>query len=212
VEFIEKCRNFTVLSDLSTFYQIANILRLLPRRKIELMLNFEFRPSSKKCSATDRMLLPGEEFFSALIERGDDLQRLDFSLEAWQGPPEQCIGWWKSTIPVVRGNKIYWAPRKVLLAYFEHVRQQVGRADVAYVMALLLVQKKILSLDDILESAGSQSLHLRSRQENLKYQVPVVDIPPARVQQIQDELAVQLFSDQPYADVDVGESDEEEID
>lgn len=162
------------------------------------MLNFDFKRSSKKCSKTARILLPGEEFYSALVEREGNTDRLDFCLEAWEGPPEDCLGWWKSRIPDVGKGKIYWAPRHVLLSFFEHVANQPSQSDVAYITALLLTQKKILALDDTLDEPDSQILQLKNRQDNQVYQIPVIEVPPQRLIEIQDELAERLFMDQPY--------------
>jgi len=162
------------------------------------MTEFEVKRTSKKCSKTERPLLPGEQFFSALVEVGDDTQRLDFSAEAWSGPPQDCLGWWKATIPEEVKGKIYWAPRAVLLAYFDHLTSQPNQADVAYMVALLLVQKKVLHLEETLEEPDSQILAIKNRHSNENYRIPVIEISPARLAEIQNELSERLFLDQPY--------------
>ena len=162
------------------------------------MLNFDFKRSSRQCSQTDRTLQPGETFFSALLDHDGVIERLDYCVEAWKTPPENCLGWWKSKVPELGKGKIYWAPRNVLLSYFEHVRGQPSEADTAYVTALLLVQKRHLSLEESTSENNSQVLHLKNRRDNQAYEVPVVDITPARLAEIQDELAERLFMDQPY--------------
>ena len=82
------------------------------------MLDFDVQSRSRKCAKTDRPFEPGEEFFSVLLPEGSNVARYDYSAAAWEGPPENSIGWWKSQVPDHRGNKVNWAPNEVMLHYF----------------------------------------------------------------------------------------------
>ncbi|MEM9940517.1 MAG: hypothetical protein AAF939_02930 [Planctomycetota bacterium] len=159
------------------------------------MLSFDFKKSSRKCFESGREFAPGESFVSALVEVGVDTQRRDFSEELWKGPDESVIGWWKSRVPERKQGRVYWAPRDVMLAYFKHVLEQPTMLDVAYVVGLLLVQKKILTLFD--DGSDENNLHLHSKFEKEQYTVPVVELDPVRLQQIQEELSERLFTDEP---------------
>lgn len=160
------------------------------------MLNFEFRGSSKRCAKSDRVLNPGEEFYSVLVEKGSETLRLDYSLECWQGPPENCIGWWKTKLELPGSNRVHWAPRSVLLAFFEQVRQQPDQADCAYITALLLARKKILTTRESLHAPDSSRLCLENKRDQLNYEIPVVDISPERLMEIQEILSEKLFTSQ----------------
>jgi hypothetical protein len=158
------------------------------------MLNFEFRGSSKRCSKSNRILNPGEEYYSVLIEKGDETIRLDYAPECWEGPPEDCLGWWKTKIEIPDKNQVHWAPREVLLAYFDQVRQHPSQADCAYIMALLLAQKKILTTKETLDEPDGHILRLENKRDGVHYEIPMVDIAPDRLQQIQAELTEKLFT------------------
>lgn len=160
------------------------------------MLNFDFKKNSRKCCVSDREFQPGEELYSVLVECDDGTtERRDYSLENWPGPQENHLGWWTSRVPELGKGRVFWAPKEVLLAYFEHVRGQPASEDLAFVTALLLIQKRIL----ILESDGEDEtrLKLRDRVSKTRYEVAVVEIEPQRLAAIQDELAERLFMDQP---------------
>lgn len=159
------------------------------------MQNYDFKRNAKKCSKTERLLLPGDAFYSALVESGNDTERLNFCEEAWDGPPGNCLGWWKSRMPEATQGKIYWAPDEVLLAFFDHVASQPEQADVAYVTALLLLQKKLLWLDDGWEEPDESVLRVKNREQDT-YQVSVLELNRKRVSEIQDELGERLFTDQ----------------
>ena len=100
-----------------------------------------------------------------------------------------------------------------MVSYFEHVCGKADESDTAFVTALLLVQKKILTLTDTINEdaetgadSQTQLMQLKNRKDNQVYQVAVVDVSPARLNQIQDELAEKLFMDQPI------ELDDDDID
>jgi hypothetical protein len=158
------------------------------------MLNFDFKKSSRKCFESDREFQPSEVFYSALVEVDDSTERRDYGDEHWEGPPDGCIGWWKSRVPEKKEGKVYWAPKNVLLAYFQHVHADANSADVAYVTALLLVQKKILSIGD---SEDASILLVHDRQAKETFEVNVPEISPKRLTEIQTELSERLFMDQP---------------
>lgn len=167
------------------------------------MLDFDFKKSSRKCYESEREFQPGEAFFSALLECDDgSSERRDFSVDHWSGPPKECIGWWKSSVPELGKRRVYWAPKKVLLAYFEHVQTSPKTVDIAFVTGLLLAQKKILT---IVDADDEVSLVLHCRSSNTTYTVPVADVAPARLAEIQNELSDRLFMDQPVADDGSGE-------
>jgi hypothetical protein len=170
------------------------------------MLNFQIKKSMRKCSQTGRDFEPGEVFVSALIENDDgSTARTDFGLDQWEEPPEHCIGWWKSQVPEAGKGKIYWAPRNVMLAFFKHVLNQPTHHDVAYVTALLLIQKKFLTMVD---DGKTESMTVRDRSDNESYDVRAVDIAADRLTQIQELLAEQLFMDEPLEDDHLEDSNE----
>ncbi len=171
------------------------------------MFNFDFKKSSRRCHLGEREFQPGEEFYSVLIE-GDDgsTERRDFSVEHWKGPPEGCIGWWKSSVPDVGKGRIYWAPRTVLLAYFEHVQTSPQTVDIAFVTGLLLAQRKILS---IIDTGDDTNLVLHCRSSKKSYTVPVAEVSTQRLDEIQAELSERLFMDQPVTDDDEGDGSED---
>jgi len=163
------------------------------------MLNFDFKKSSRKCCQSEREFQPGDEFYSALIEGEDgSTERRDYGTDQWDGLPDDCIGWWKSSVPEIGKGRVYWAPKNVLLAFFEHVHRSPQTADVAYITGILLVQKKVLTMED--DGGGDASkMFLRNRSSKEAYELSVAEVTPARLAEIQDELAERLFTDQPVA-------------
>lgn len=172
------------------------------------MLQFDLRKSSRRCHASDRAFEPGEVFYSALIELPDGgSERRDFGIDQWEEPTEDCLGWWRAKVPERDQGKVYWAPRSVLLSYFEHTLEHEATRDIAYVVGLLLVQKRHLTLID--DGEQPELLHLHQRSEKRDFHVPVVDLAPDRLAAIQQELAERLFMDEPVDLDEVGNHEEE---
>src|SRR4051812_17493557 len=94
---------------------------MLALKRFPFMLDFEVQRCSRHCSQTQRELKPGETVYSVLLSRGAEIVRLDYSADAWPGPPEESIGWWKSVVPDTNGNRVQWAPNDVMLHYFEQL-------------------------------------------------------------------------------------------
>lgn len=161
------------------------------------MMDFQIKKTSRHCHATERDLKPGELFFSDLVQEEDALIRRDFCEEAWQGPDEHSIGWWKAKIPEIEGGRVYWAPRDVLLAYFDSLIEKPDYQPTVYVMALLLVRKRILQLVDSETNEEGEFLELKFSKENRTYKIPVVELSNEQVTNIQQDLGEQLFTDQP---------------
>src|SRR3954463_8365574 len=112
-----------------------------------MLLDFEVQRCTRRCAATDRPLEPGEECYSVLEFEGVNVVRKDFGVHAWKAPPETAFGWWKSRVPEPTAKKIKLAPNEVLLELFEKLAERPDQQDLRYVLALLLVRRRVLKLD-----------------------------------------------------------------
>lgn len=170
------------------------------------MQNFDIKRNARKCCQTERVFRPGDCFYSELIETDDgQLQRHDYAADQWQGMSDEAIGWWKQTVPQLESGKIYWAPDEVLISYFQSLIKLPQQAAAAYVMSLLLVQKKLLTLEDNgpqTDDPSDANLFLRDRHSGEVYEVPQQEIAAQRITEIEQQLCENLFSDQPFLEED----------
>ena len=158
-------------------------------------MDYEIQRCTRCCAATGRELAPGEEFYSALVEEGTELVRYDYSPEAWNGPPEGAVGSWKSQMPGPDARRMHWAPNDVMLHYFEQLDEQPDKQDVRYVLALLLVRRRVMRLEETEhDEEGREVLLLYCPRREATYRVPAVTPHESRVDEIQEELAKLLFA------------------
>ncbi len=153
-------------------------------------MDYEIPRCTRHCSVTGRELVPGEEFYSALAAEGAELVRRDFSREAWKGPPEKAVGWWKSQMPGADAKRMHWAPNDVMLQLFEQLEGQPEKQAMRYVLALLLVRRRVMRLEETeRDEQGREILVLYCPRREATYRTPVAVPDESRVNQIQDELA-----------------------
>ena len=163
------------------------------------MIEFDIKRSQRRCCVTDESFQPGDTYYSALVEQSDEFVRQDFCADAWKGPPENCVGWWKCQIPASHPNRVYWAPNDVLIAYFQQLIDRPDKADTLYVMALLLIRKRLLRIESIeTDNDGNEIMQLSSAKLG-KIRIPQRSPTERQVSEIQNELCEQLFVDAPTA-------------
>jgi len=159
------------------------------------VFDYEIQRFSRRCAVSDRELQPGEAFYSVLTVEGADVVRKDYAATGWQGPPENCLGWWKSQVPDPRATRVQLAPNQVLLQYFEQLQGDLSKADVAYILALLLVRRRVFRLEGEERAAeGHKVLLVYCPRHECEYRIPEATPTAGRVEQIQRELQELLFA------------------
>ncbi len=159
-------------------------------------MDYEIQRCTRRCSVTDRDLAPGEQFYSAIFSEEAELVRYDYSVDAWSGPPQGAVGWWKSRMPVANEKRMRWAPNDVMLEFFEQLGQQPDKRDMRYVLALLLVRRRVMRLEEKeSDENGGEVLVLYCPRRETTYKVPESTPDESRIEAIQEELARLLFAD-----------------
>jgi hypothetical protein len=154
------------------------------------MIDYEIQRCTRRCAATDRELKDGETCYSVLVAEGAAVVRRDYSAEAWQAPPQSAIGWWKTTIVDPHAGRLYWAPNDVMLNYFERLLDDPTAEDARYVLALLLVRRRVLRVEGHERDPGGRDLLvLHCGRNDTEFRVPEVMPSPQRAAAIQQQLA-----------------------
>jgi len=125
-----------------------------------------------------------------LVAEGAELRRYDYSAQVWQGPPPGAVGWWKSQVPDRHAARDRGAPNDVLLGFFDELAVQRDRQDMRYVLALLLVRRRVFRLDEQRQqSDGREVLVLFCPRRDTTYEIQAAVPDPQRTEAIQQELA-----------------------
>ncbi|MBA3312078.1 MAG: hypothetical protein M3552_06885 [Planctomycetota bacterium] len=156
-------------------------------------MEYAIRTIGRTCSATGVELTPGSLCRSALVERDGRFERLDYALSAWNGPPEQTIGHWRCRVPAA-AMQLRRLDTDTLMAEFERL-EDVGHDQVQrlrYVLALLLLQKKRLELEDSRSEDDVDYLILVGTKGEGPFEVRDEKLDAEEIATIQRELIAQL--------------------
>jgi hypothetical protein len=142
-----------------------------PAGEIAPMHEYEIRGFTRKCAATGEVIAPGATFFTVVRPGMPEYVREDFSLTAWNGPPEDAIAWWKS-IATESGNRKPRVPSEIILEYFEQLEQDPSRAQERFVLALLMIRRRIFRFEgDEKDEHGRNLMELFCHRNEKTYRV-----------------------------------------
>jgi hypothetical protein len=141
-------------------------------------------------------LTPGTLCRSALVDRDGRLERFDYALSEWKGPPERTLGHWRCRVPASAGPQARRFDAETLMQEFERLEdsghEQVRR--LRYVLALLLLQKKRLELEDSRSEQEIDFLILVGTKGEGPFEVRDEKLDPQQIAEVQRELLAQLSS------------------
>jgi hypothetical protein len=147
------------------------------------------------CAVTGRPFVPGELFYSALVRVGGDLDRLDVAAEAWTGPPDRALAWWRSAYPAADAAGPELAPVDVLLDVLEELEGRAEDEPLRYLLALQLVRRRALRVVDTpAGQEGAETLVVACRKREREYRVPIVPPAEATAAGVEQRLMTLLWS------------------
>lgn len=150
---------------------------------------------SRRCATTGRELREGETFYSVLAHSGKEIERRDYSVESWQGPPPGVVAWWKSQVPNRVAKKAQMAPNDVLWNYFLELEANEDQHDALYVLSLLLIRRRVLRLEGKqTQDDGSEWMTLYSPRDESTHQVPEIALTDERILEIEQQLTGLLYA------------------
>lgn len=103
-----------------------------------------------QCYGTGRKIEYGEEYFGALVQTEEGLQRRDFCADYWESQKPQTFCHWKTKLPQLGQKKQLFVDDQMLMAFFERLEKETEQEKVnfRFVLALILMRKRILKYED----------------------------------------------------------------
>lgn len=115
--------------------------------------------------------------------------RQDFSVSAWRGAPEGAIGHWRYQIPS-REAAARLIDTNSLFDYFVQLCESPNNVEIQYryVLALLLLRKRRLILEDNIEVDDQPAMLLTGSEGEGPFEIVEVALSPEEIDQLQDQL------------------------
>ncbi|MCF7960042.1 MAG: hypothetical protein K9M08_04810 [Pirellula sp.] len=160
------------------------------------MQEYTIQRSARRCHKANRPFEPNERYYSVVLQKGSELVRLDLSKEHWNGPLEGTVGWWASQMPAKPTGKLALAPTQVLLDALERLCEQPEDCELAYLLSLLLIRRRILTeQDDNVPSDEDTYLHLHHGQHGRTFTVQICHPDSESAAHLQQKLIELLYSE-----------------
>lgn len=160
-------------------------------------MDYHLKPIGKTCASTGKELVPGSTCHCIVMQRSDELTRLDFSEEGWPGLPKGAIGHWRCVVPEPAETKGTPIDPDALLRYFEQLTEDNNptQEKFRFVLSLLLLQKRRLRVEDSTEKDGEEFLELIGSQGEGPFYVKSQQLADVEITELQNSLNEHLATE-----------------
>lgn len=122
-----------------------------------------------QCYGTNQPFEVGQEYYAALIETEQGLERRDFSCAYWQQAEPEVYCFWKTRMPDEGHKKRLLVDDDMLMAFFGRLAEETDTEKVQFrfVLTLVLMRKRKLKYDNsCTDDQGQEVWTLRVTGEN----------------------------------------------
>jgi hypothetical protein len=154
------------------------------------MTEYQIQPNTRRCCVTGRELQPGETYFTVLLDEAGKFVRREYSAEAWQGPPAGAFSFWQGRISTSRAPRRPPVDDELLLDCFVRLESETDptRVSFRYVLALLLMRRRRLKLEEARQEAGREVLCLRCSRTGVRHQVVDPGLSDEEMEAVQEDV------------------------
>jgi hypothetical protein len=154
------------------------------------MDEWEIEKPLGQCWGTGRKIEPGEEYFAALVETEQGLQRRDFCADYWQVEKPDVFCYWKTKLPQPGEKKQMFVDDEMLMAFFERLGKETEqqKIDFRFVLALVLMRKRRLKYDSSRIDGDKEIWRLRIVGEKESVEVVNPHLDEEQVEQLSSQI------------------------
>jgi hypothetical protein len=163
------------------------------------MSDWEVSRSNGRCVVCNAELAEGQEYFAALLEVATGFDRKDYCPGCWGGrQPAGHFCFWKTRVPIrERKKQPLIVNTEVLMNFFERLGNQTDAMKVRFrfVLALLLMRKKLLRYEQTMRSAEVEQWQMRQVATNTLHQVENPKMDEQQIAEVSAQLSLILRGD-----------------
>jgi len=161
------------------------------------MSDWEIDKPVGQCYGTGRKIECGEEYFGALIETEQGLQRRDFSVEYWEREKPGVFCYWKTKLASSEQKKRVFVDDAMLMAFFERLANEIEqeRVNFRFVLALILMRKRRLKYDSVVFEGDKEIWRLRVTGDKQIVEVVNPHLDEGQIEQLSSQIGQILQTD-----------------
>jgi hypothetical protein len=150
-----------------------------------------------QCYGTGKKIQYGEEYFGALVETQEGLQRRDFCTEYWEKEKPDVFCYWKTRLPHPDQKKQIFVDDEMLMAFFERLGRETEQEKInfRFVLALVLMRKRRLKYDSSIMEADKEIWRLRFAGDKQTVDVTNPHLDDEQIEQLSAQIGQILQTD-----------------
>ncbi|MEJ2704989.1 MAG: hypothetical protein P8Z79_21335 [Sedimentisphaerales bacterium] len=161
------------------------------------MSDWEINKPLGQCYGTGVKIEPGQEYFGALVKTEEGLQRRDFCADYWESEKPDVFCYWKTKLPHPDQKKQLFVDDQMLMAFFERLEKETDpeKVNFRFVLALILMRKRILKYEDTAIDDGGEIWRLRIVGDKQTAEVINPHLDEEQVEQLSSQIGEILQTD-----------------
>jgi len=150
-----------------------------------------------QCYGSGKKIEYGEEYFGALVETGEGLQRRDFCGDYWESQKPEVFCYWKTKLPQPGQKKARFIDDEMLTAFFERLGRETEQEKInfRFVLALILMRKRCLKYDATRIEDGKEIWRLRIVGDKQTLDVVNPHLDEEQIEQLSSQIGEILQTD-----------------
>ena len=154
------------------------------------MDEWEISKSLGHCYGTNKEIEPGQDYFAALVETEEGLQRRDFSVDYWQQEKPEVYCYWKTRLPLPNQKKQIFVDDEMLMAFFERLAGETEQEKInfRFVLMLILMRKRGLKYDSAKTEDGVELWRLKVAGQNRHVDVVNPHLDDDQIEQLSSQV------------------------
>lgn len=153
---------------------------------------WDIREPAARCSLCEREFAGGEIVFSGLMEKEESFERLDCCEPCWTSKGgESLFSCWRTVQPEREKPIARRLNSEVVLEFFHRLEGEEERKkrSFRYVLALMLMRKKVMKLQGVERDDGAEKLVLVESRSGVPYRVADLHLGGEEIAEITDEIS-----------------------
>lgn len=143
-----------------------------------------------QCYGTGQKIEYGQEYFGALVQTEEGLQRRDFSAEYWESQKPETFCYWKTRLPKPGQKKQLFVDDQMLMAFFERLGKETEpeKVNFRFVLALILMRKRILKYEETRTDGDTEVWLLRTVGDRQTAEVINPHLDEEQIEQLSSQI------------------------
>jgi hypothetical protein len=165
-------------------------------------MDYKITRSQRQCASCSKNFIEREDYHVAIIEGKEEFTRREYCTACWEaeagkGVRAECFSFWKTRVPEKSGDEKRKLDVDAASVFFRKLAgsDEPNKRDFAYLLALLLMRKKVIILQGTQMRDGREFMVLRFRGEEEDYLCEDPRLGAEELQKVKDDLGTLLNMD-----------------